>query len=248
MITDKDIAALPPSQQCVGNHEPTFMASITRFVDHYQRRDALKEEYAYIEKAIRNLLCWKFISYPAEAEFIEAAIVNCEPKNILEVGMYTGFTTLHMIRAALLIGAKVTSIDSNRCFPEDVFARYMSSGVFRFVHGHTPEILPSLHGEIYDLVFVDSDHSPKHTESELRELWNITRPGTVFLFHDLPRIQHPGARDETEIRKYINGVAQRGMLMGAVLPSCFRVDMAIACGKVEYDRGINPHMGVFIRP
>lgn len=246
MITDQDIKEIPPNPVDIG--DPAFIARVTDFCDHYRNRDTFKDDFDHIEKWIRKIFWWKFTCYPAESEFIEATIRNAESKNILEIGTFTGFTTMHMVRAALPHGGKVTTVDVQKVFPEEAFERYLKSGTLKFVQGHTPEILPVLNGECFDFVFVDSDHSPEHTEIELQNLIRFTRSGTIFLFHDLPAISRPGDKAEHPLRPWIRSVVSRGILEGCILPSCFRVDAAIAWGTVNYDKRLNPHMGVFIRP
>lgn len=210
---------------------------------HYGRD---KSVYEKIAAKIQEVLIWKFIAYPAEAEFIEALIRLTESKNVLEVGMYTGFTTLHMIRAVWPSG-KVTAIE---CNPVHDFAFFECSEIkqcFEFVKGRTPEILTQLHGRIFDLVFVDSDHSPEHTEQERLALWKITKPGSIFVFHDLPEIQSMTDSGLCPIRRYINQCVQRGLFLGCVIPSGFRVDNALKFRSIDYSPKLNPHLGLFIR-
>jgi hypothetical protein len=140
----------------------------------------------------------------------------------------------------------VVSVDARICHDVEWFQQPDIARCFEFINGHTPEIFPSLAGRMFDLVFIDSDHSPEHCEKEVFGLWPYTHKGSIFMFHDLPRIQHPAATEDCVLRKWANSLVTRGHFTGVILPSVYRVDCAREFGE-NYNRDLNPHMGIFIR-
>lgn len=217
-------------------------------VKAYTRRLEHKRLFDDIQDQIEKLFYPQFISYPEDAEFIEALIRLTMSKRILEVGMYTGFTTLHMIRAVYPDG-HVVAIDNQKVFPS-FFRRPEIQRCFDFMHGDTLDKLEGLRGPFegqFDLVYVDSDHSLEHTEKERQLLWNITRPGSIFVFHDCPPQHRPTDLPESgQLYGYLHGLVRQGLFRGLVLPSADRLDMQEMLGA-NYDRRCLPHLGVFIR-
>lgn len=81
-----------------------------------------------------------------------------QPKNILEIGTYTGYSTLCFLEG-LVEGGKITTIDINYEL-EDMVRRYFDlsgrSEAIDYKIGDAMEIVPTLQEE-YDLVFIDAD-------------------------------------------------------------------------------------------
>lgn len=216
-----------------------------KLINSYSRKVEHAEVFAKIQDKIESLFDWRWISYPEESELIAAVIRNSEAKNILELGMFTGFSTLHMIRAVYPTG-KVTSIDARICHDVEFFNQPDIAKCFEFINGKTPDIFPALKGRMFDLVFIDSDHSVEHCEKEVFGLFPYTKPGSIFMFHDLPRIQRPTDTESCALWKWAYGLKDRGFFEGVILPSCYRIDCAKEFGE-NYNRDLNPHMGIFIR-
>lgn len=222
-------------------------------IDTYKRRTEHKELFSAIEHEIREAFEYRFISYPEDAELIESMIRLTQAKRVLELGMYSGFTTLHMVRGIFPDGL-VVSIDCNPAIePNPIFARDDLKKCFRFVRGRTPEVITSpamadyrLEDNGFDLVYVDSDHSLAHTESERLALWPITHPGTVFIYHDCPKRTNPDSRETGAVYNYLTGLVQNGVYRGAIFPSPDRIDVKETFGA-KYHRDLLPHLGIFIR-
>jgi predicted O-methyltransferase YrrM len=212
--------------------------------EHYLRKVRHAETFALIQQKIESLVKTDFIAYPQEAECIEALVQLTESKQVLELGTHTGFTTLHLIRAIYGNGM-VTSIDILPQHDSEWFNRNVSKH-FRFVHGETPGILKELTGMVFDFVFIDTVHSPEHTELEVNALMPLTRKGSMFVFHDVPRIQRPSDKDDCPIRKYIKRLMTSDGWIGMILPSPYRLDCARTFGA-NYDRDLNPHLAVLLR-
>ena len=198
----------------------------------------------------------RFITPPETAECIESLITMTDSRRILELGMCTGFTTLHMLRA--IVGkqnAKVVSIDSRPAHDKDFFNSPDLQPYFEHVEGWTPNILAQLRSPQYianpqpfDFVFVDSDHSVDHCERELAELWNITKQRTIILFHDCPERQTPQHSHDSKgiIWTWLHQKVAQGKLRGTCFPTCEQLDCLDAWGP-GYPKECNPHLGMFVR-
>lgn len=215
----------------------------------YQRRLEHAVLFKLIQDQIEKLFYPQFISYPEDAEFIESLIRLTMSKRVLELGMFTGFTTLHMIRAVYPDGL-VCCIDNQEVYPS-FFKQPEIAKCFAFYHGDTLEALhrwsqlPNF--PPYDLVFVDSDHSLEHTEKERQLLWNVTRPGSIFVFHDCPPQHQPHhAPNSGQLWTYLYQCVANGWFKGLILPSADRIDVKEIFGE-NYKRECLPHLGVFIR-
>lgn len=189
----------------------------------------------------------RFITPPETSELIEAIVTASDSRKVLEVGTYSGFTALHILRALIgKDGAKLVSIDARPSHDREFWGHAELKGTIEFLEGWTPDILTKLHGTIFDLVFVDSDHSVEHTSKELGALWPITRKGTIFLFHDVPEWQTPGNQRPPPVRDYLFAKVADGTLQGGIVPTCEQLDCLDAWGP-GYPPQCNPHLGIFIR-
>lgn len=224
------------------DYENPFATQITA----YARRKEHAAVFAEIQRQIEKMFYPHFISYPEDAETIEALIRLSMAKRVLEVGMFTGFTTLHMIRGVYPDGM-VVAIDNQKVYPS-FFTRPEISQCFRFLLGDTHQVLADMAGsDAFDLVYVDSQHDLAHTERERELLWPITRPGTVFVFHDCPPQHQPHDPPESgQIWHYLYGLVNKGLFRGGIFPSADRMDVRETFGP-EYRREILPHLGIFIR-
>lgn len=215
--------------------------------DEHVRRANNQETISLIEKEIFALYEAKFITPDHTSQFIESLITMSDARNILEIGTYSGYTTLHMIRAILgKEGAKVVSIDFRPAHDFEFFAKPEISPWFEFVQKATPECLHDLN-RVFDLVFIDSDHSVAHTEMELTALKDVTRSGTILLFHDVP-IRQYNLTDPTRgfIYEWLETKVASGIIKGLVLPTAPQDDVTQVNG---FDSAlIRPNLGVFMIP
>lgn len=214
----------------------------------WARRQATANERQRIAEKICALFEPRFITPPETSELIESIVTASDSRKILELGTCTGFTSLHILRAIIgKEGARLVSVDARPAHDAKWWAQWYPT--LEFVEGWTPSVLHNSrvtpHAP-YDLVFVDSDHSLEHTESELKALWEITTTGTIFLFHDLPEWQSPTQHYPVEIRKLLLDKVKQGLFHGVVMPTCEQMDCADAWGS-GYPKQCNPHLGIFIR-
>lgn len=215
--------------------------------NEWERRKKHGEVRTLLTDKIVSLFEPRFITPPETSELIEAIVTSSDARRVLEVGTHTGFTSLHILRA--LYGkkdAKLTAIDARPAHDKAFWSRPEFKECLEFIEGWTPQVLDTLKGQLFDLVFVDSDHSVEHTVKELGALWNITRKGSVFLFHDVPEWQTPTNRVAPPVRDYLFTKIQDGIFHGVIIPTPEQLDCLDVWGA-GYPQACNPHLGVFIR-
>lgn len=222
----------------------TYPSPYASLFNEVQRRHVTAAIRQKIDQKIESLLEPRFITPPETSELIASIVSATDSRNILELGMYSGFTSLHVLKAIIgKEGAKLTSIDCRPAHDEQFFAEMPQ---FRFINGWTPQCLDQLAGENFDLVFIDSDHTAEHCEKERIGLLNITQPGSIWLFHDVPEWRAPTDRQWPPVRHWLNGLVIAGFFYGLSLPTCEQPDCVAAWGK-GYPRQCNPGLGVYIR-
>jgi hypothetical protein len=64
-------------------------------------------------------------------------------------------------------------------------------GYTRFLDGSSHEILPTMRGELYDLILVDGDHSEFGATSDLADSWHLLKPGGILVYDDLTCPPYP---------------------------------------------------------
>jgi len=110
--------------------------------------------------------------------------LSINAKNILELGVRHGSTTLPLLMACDITNGKLESIDLEettfKCPKE--FEKYWT-----FKKANALEILQEKANqkEKYDLIYVDDWHSYEHVKQELEYIDQLVRPGSVVLLHDL---------------------------------------------------------------
>ena len=219
----------------------------SEFQNEWTRRKEFSAERKLLTEKIDMLFEPRFITPPETSECIESIITMGDFKQVLEVGMCSGFTTLHMIRSIVgKPGALVTSIDARPAHDRDFFEKPPISNWFRFVEGWTPAIIDSLRGQMFEFVFVDSDHSREHTDAEYVKLMEVTKHGTIFCFHDVPAWASPTNRSPAPVRVWLDEMVAAGNLRGVILPTCEQLDCRGTWGP-GYPKECNPHLGVYQR-
>lgn len=211
----------------------------------WERRKQHRATRQIITDKIASLFEPRYITPPETSELIEAIVTASDARKVLELGTHTGFTSLHILRAIYgKLGAVLVSVEARPTHDKEFWAQF--DGILKFAEGWTPEILSVLHGTIFDLVFVDSDHSVEHTTKELGALWPLTRKGTIFLFHDVPEWQTPDNPKPPPVRDYLFSKVTDGTFQGGIIPTCEQLDCLDAWGS-GYPPQCNPHLGMFIR-
>lgn len=225
----------------------TYPSPFEPHFKEYQRRKANSAIRADITMKIESLLEPRFITPPETAELIESIVTATDSRNILELGTYSGFTSLHILRA--IVGkdkARLTSVDCDPSFDSEFFAQSGLGEHFRHIPERTPECLAKLKGEKFDLVFIDSDHAVDHCEKERLALMEITDPGSIWLFHDVPQWPTPENHQQPPVRDWLDELVANRFFFGACLPTCEQLDCLLNYGP-GYPKACNPGLGVYIR-
>ncbi len=211
----------------------------------WQRRKENGPARMLLTHKIESLFEPRFITPPETSELIESIVTATDSRRVLELGMYSGFTSLHILRA--LVGkenAKLVSVDCRPCHDREFFADFTQ--YFEHITGWTPQCLDSLKGQLFDLVFIDSDHTVEHCERERQALIEITRPGSVWIFHDVPKWTTPDNRVQPPVRDWLDKLVREGFLAGHPLQTCEQLDNLHTFGP-GYAPELNPHLGIFTR-
>lgn len=202
---------------------------------------------ALITEKIEMLYEPRFITHPETCELIEALITMTDSKKLLEIGVYSGMGSLHMLRAIIgKPGATLTCVEARPAHDKEFFSNPEIQEYFKFVEGWTPDILTTLKPNKYDFVFIDSDHSVEHSQKERAALEQITDPGCFWLFHDVPKWGTPDNHKQNPISDWLDGLVRDGYLKGISLPSPRQPDCAITYGP-DYPIQCSPGLGLYQR-
>lgn len=110
-------------------------------------------------------------------------VVGSKAKNILELGVRNGDTTLPFLLAAKLNQGKVYSVDideTNFVVPNEL------EPYWQFTKMDAIEYLENWDSsQRLDIVYIDDWHSYDHVKKELSILDKLVSPSTVILIHDL---------------------------------------------------------------
>lgn len=213
----------------------------------YDRRKQNSEITHAITHKIAMLSEPRFHTGGETSELMQALITMISARQILELGMHTGRSTLHFLRAIVGIeGASVVSIDARPTHDREFFAQPEIAKHFEFLQGWTPDCLAHLKGRQFDFVFVDSDHTVQHTQKELEALMPITHRGSAICFHDCPEWKTPSERFEPPVRSYLRALIEGGEFGGMILPSPNQLDCEEEYGP-SYPKQCNPGLAILIR-
>lgn len=134
-----------------------FPEQLTTYIEkHSNAEDAVLAELNR-ETHLKHLLP-QMVSGHQQGLFLELASRMIRPKQILEIGTFTGYSAICLAKG-LDEGGLLHTIDINREL-EDITSKYyqksgMSSRIKQYF-GPAADIIPSITGE-FDLVFIDAD-------------------------------------------------------------------------------------------
>jgi len=205
---------------------------------------ALRDELTH---KIQSLFEPRFITGVETCELMESLILMIGATQILELGMHTGFGSLHMLRAIVgKEGARLVSIDARPTHDREFFAQLEIAKHFEFRQGWTPDCLRELFGRKFDFVFVDSAHDLDHTQREMAALEPLIHAGTMICGHDVPEWKTPSQRFAPPVRLFFESLIKEGKYSGMILPSPNQLDCEEEYGR-GYDSRCNPGLAVLIR-
>jgi caffeoyl-CoA O-methyltransferase len=113
------------------------------------------------------------LSGKVQGKLLEMLVHMLQPKRILEIGTFTGYSALAMAKALPEDGLLYT-IDANEeieSFARSYFEKAPSGKKIRFLLGDALQVVPGL-DEIFDLIFIDADkmHYPEYYEIAMDKL------------------------------------------------------------------------------
>ena len=107
------------------------------------------DNYAYKKTFLMNI-------GDEKGQLLENAIIDSKAKNILELGVYLGYSSIRILKN-LDNKSKLTSIESNKKFADIALEHINISGLsenHKLIVGKSNEVIPELN-EKYDFVFID---------------------------------------------------------------------------------------------
>jgi predicted O-methyltransferase YrrM len=134
--------------------------------------------------------------------FMASIIKMSKYMTVLEIGVFEGETTQHLIKA-LPKGGQYVGIDIND-YRTAATKLYMAEGgkSIDFILGNSLEELNNLPKNHFDLIFVDGDHSFEHVIQEFKLVEKLVARGGVIVYHDT--IHLDGPRKLVEYAQHFN--------------------------------------------
>jgi caffeoyl-CoA O-methyltransferase len=124
-------------------------------------------------------------------KFLASLVTMSKYKTILEIGVFEGETTQHLIKA-LPKGGQYVGIDIND-YRTDATKLYMAEGgkSIDFILGNSHDELKNLPTAHFDLIFVDGDHSWASILPEFKLVEKLVARGGVIAYHDTIHLEDP---------------------------------------------------------
>lgn len=142
------------------------------------------------------------LSGPMQGRLLQMFSFMIQPRLILEIGTFTGYSAIYLA-SALKEGGKLHTIDNNPEVAEiaEKFIRKAGLGDKIFTHsGNAADIIPALDGP-FDLVFIDADKENYLNYYEL--VFDKVRPGGFIVADNVlwyGKVMHPDALSDKETR------------------------------------------------
>ena len=119
-------------------------------------------------------------------------IAWAEPRNVLEIGCFTGIST----EVFLLHCAHVVAVD---CWNAEYIKTAFDGRVGDYPHlsvyrGHSPTVLGDMTPERFDLCYIDADHSYEAVKADILACKSLVQPGSCIGGHDYGWWDCPGVK------------------------------------------------------
>jgi len=129
-------------------------------------------------------------------------------KAVLEIGSYCGRSTICLAQEARNVSVVDTFQGDGTALPGNTLNLFKKNLRRAGIHdrvtvheGLSSDVLPAL-PPVFDLVFIDGDHSYESVMADARMAAEVIRPGGLLVFHDYGRPQDPGVtRAVDELRE-----------------------------------------------
>lgn len=113
-------------------------------------------------------------------DFIYSLIKMTGAKNVMEIGVFEGYTSMKMIEALPKDG-KFTGIDINDYLKNDL--KSIGPEV-DFILGESIKVMQGMEPKQFDFIFVDGDHSWANILPEFKQVEKLIKPGGIIAYHD----------------------------------------------------------------
>jgi predicted O-methyltransferase YrrM len=136
------------------------LSTQTGFLERYLEENSSPEDPVLAELArstYLNEVHPRMLSGHILGSFLQLFSSLTSPKQILEIGTYTGYSAICLARG-LRAGGKLTTIELNDELRENTCKTFMKAGLgdrIELLNGNAVEIIPNLNGP-FDLVFIDA--------------------------------------------------------------------------------------------
>lgn len=151
-------------------------------LNHTTEEDGLLKELA--RETHIKVLRPRMLSGHLQGQLLKMLSYMSRPKNILEIGTFTGYSAICLAKG-LAKGGKLYTIDINDEI-EDFTTKYLEkSGLsekIEFLIGDAMEIIPDLDVE-FDMVFIDADK--RHYLDYYKLVFDKIRPGGFVIADDI---------------------------------------------------------------
>ncbi len=127
-----------------------------------------------------KILMPRMLSGHVQGRFLSMVSHLIQPKNILEVGTYTGYSAI-CLAEGLVPGGKLVTIDVNEELESRVRSYFSQDGLTEkidYLIGDAAKIIPTLE-IIFDLIFIDADKENYSAYYDL--VFEKVRPGGLIL-------------------------------------------------------------------
>lgn len=123
--------------------------------------------------------------------FLASLMKMAKYSTVLEIGVFEGETSKHLINA-LPQGGQYVGIDIKDYRTNATKASMTSKGKsIDFILGNSLDELSKLPSNHFDLIFVDADHSWEHIIKEFKLVEKVIAKGGVIAYHDTMHMEGP---------------------------------------------------------
>jgi predicted O-methyltransferase YrrM len=113
-------------------------------------------------------------------ELIYSLIKMTKAKNVMEIGVFEGYTSVKMVEALPKDG-KFTGIDINDYLKNDLTS---IGPEIDFILGESIKVMQGMKPKQFDFIFVDGDHSYENIVPEFKEVAKLITQGGIIVYHD----------------------------------------------------------------
>lgn len=141
-------------------------------------------------------------SEPEIGDFLAFLIKTQQCKNVLELGVFSGFTSMSIINALPKEGS-YTGIDiTSEYLSSEFIERKNSDKRVNFIQDDCLKVLNGLQNNHFDLIFIDTTHTEEQTRAEFKACEKLIKQNGFICLHD--SISHIGVTNWINYIKKFN--------------------------------------------